>query len=97
MVVEKSVLMKVVLPRPDSPATLMGGGTSVKPMPSRARIHVRTMIVKAAPLLATILCRWLGKLAMPIGDALSAAVGGILEICNDARQRDRTREDVSGT
>jgi hypothetical protein len=36
-----------------------------------------TIIVKAAPLFATILCRWLGKLAMPIGDALSAAAGAI--------------------
>jgi hypothetical protein len=37
-------------------------------------------MVKAAPLLATILCRWFGRLAMPIGDALSAVVGGISEI-----------------
>jgi len=36
-----------------------------------------TIIVNAAPLFATILCRWLGKLAMPIGDALSAAAGAI--------------------
>jgi hypothetical protein len=36
-----------------------------------------TMIVKAAPLFATILCRWLGRLAIPIGDALSA-VGDIV-------------------
>lgn len=32
---------------------------------------LHTMIVKAAPLFATILCRWLGRLAIPIGDALS--------------------------
>ncbi|KAK5627326.1 hypothetical protein RRF57_003042 [Xylaria bambusicola] len=45
-------------------------------------------MVKAAPLFATILCRWLGKLAMPIGDALSAAAGGILgEIGNDYGER----------
>lgn len=38
----------------------------------------RTIIVKAAPLFATILCRWLGRLAMPIGEALSLAAGDIL-------------------
>lgn len=74
MVVLKRVLMKVVFPRPDSPATMM---------------------VKAAPRLATILWRWLGScvrgqwlgmwctdsfsvqvhtLAMPIGEAASAMV-----------------------
>jgi len=31
------------------------------------------MIVKAAPLFATILCRWLGRLAIPIGEADSVA------------------------
>lgn len=36
------------------------------------------MMVKPAPRLATILCRWLGRLAMPIGEALSAAAGAIL-------------------
>jgi hypothetical protein len=48
---------------------------------NKARHHDRhailTMIVNAAPLLATILCRWLGRLAMPIGDALSAVAGAI--------------------
>ncbi len=39
--------------------------------------HRLTMIVKAAPLLATILCRWLGRLAMPIGEALSAVAGAM--------------------
>jgi len=39
-----------------------------------------TMIVKAAPLFATILCRWLGRLAIPMGDALSAAGGAIVEL-----------------
>lgn len=39
----------------------------------------RTMMVKPAPRLATILCRWLGRLAMPIGEALSAAAGAILQ------------------
>jgi hypothetical protein len=34
------------------------------------------MMVKAAPLFATILCRWLGRLAMPMGDADSAAAAG---------------------
>jgi len=38
-----------------------------------------TMMVKAAPLLATILCRWLGRLAIPIGEALSALAGAILK------------------
>lgn len=33
------------------------------------------MIVKAAPRFATILCRWLGRLAMPMGDAADSAVG----------------------
>jgi len=36
------------------------------------------MIVKAAPLFATILCRWLGRLAIPIGDADSVAEGAML-------------------
>lgn len=36
------------------------------------------MMVKPAPRLATILWRWLGRLAMPIGEALSAAAGAIL-------------------
>lgn len=35
------------------------------------------MIVKPAPRLATILCRWFGRLAMPIGEALSAAAGAM--------------------
>jgi hypothetical protein len=39
------------------------------------------MIVKAAPLFATILCRWLGRLAIPIGDALSTALpAGIVKV-----------------
>lgn len=37
------------------------------------------MMVKPAPRFATILCRWLGRLAMPIGEALSAAGGAIVE------------------
>ena len=36
------------------------------------------MIVKAAPLFATILCRWLGRFAIPIGDALSAVGGAMM-------------------
>jgi hypothetical protein len=39
---------------------------------------ILTIIVKAAPLFATILCRWLGRLAMPIGEALSAVAEAIL-------------------
>ena len=35
--------------------------------------QVRTMMVKPAPRFATILWRWLGRLAMPIGEALSVA------------------------
>jgi hypothetical protein len=37
------------------------------------------MMVKAAPRFATILCLWFGRLAMPIGEALSAvgAIAGI--------------------
>lgn len=50
--------MNVVLPRPDSPATMM---------------------VKAAPLLATILWRWLGRFAIPMGDALSEVGGAIVD------------------
>ena len=36
------------------------------------------MIVKAAPLFATILCRWFGRFAIPMGDALSAVGGAIV-------------------
>lgn len=39
---------------------------------------MHTMMVKAAPRLATILCLWLGRLAMPIGEALSAMAGAIV-------------------
>ena len=39
---------------------------------------ILTIIVKAAPLFATILCRWLGRLAMPIGEALSAVAEAIV-------------------
>lgn len=53
------------------------------------RRAVLTMIVKAAPLLATILCLWLGRLAMPIGEMLSAGAGAILN-CG-AFERGRTR------
>lgn len=40
---------------------------------------VLTMIVKAAPRFATILCRWFGRLAMPIGEADSIDAGAILD------------------
>lgn len=36
------------------------------------------MMVKAAPRFATILCLWLGRFAIPIGDALSAVVVAIV-------------------
>lgn len=49
--------MKVVFPKPDSPATIM---------------------VKAAPRFATILCLWFGRLAMPIGDAASVMAGAMV-------------------
>ena len=38
-----------------------------------------TIIVKAAPLFATILCRWLGRFAIPIGDALSEVGGAMVK------------------
>lgn len=34
-----------------------------------------TIIVKAAPRFATILCRWFGRLAMPMGDAADSPAG----------------------
>lgn len=40
-------------------------------------------MVKAAPLFATILCRWLGRLAIPIGDADSAVCAGAIAIDKD--------------
>jgi hypothetical protein len=77
IVVEKSVLMKVVLPRPDSPATYDRTAASDTTQ-HLTGVGKQTIIVKAAPLFATILCRWLGRLAMPIGEALSAAAGAIV-------------------
>jgi len=47
----------------------------------REHLQRNTMMVKAAPLFATILCRWLGKFAIPIGDALSAVGGAIMNMC----------------
>jgi hypothetical protein len=38
------------------------------------------MMVKAAPRFATILCRWFGKFAIPIGDALSEVGGAIVKV-----------------
>ena len=81
MVVEKRVLMKVVFPKPDSPATcgqVLANASNELDDAHEEHQEVRTMIVKAAPRLATILCRWLGRLAMPIGEALSAVAGAIL-------------------
>lgn len=82
MVVEKRVLMKVVFPNPDSPATYLYYQQICFTRSCQSFLGYRTMIVKAAPRLATILCRWLGKLAMPIGDALSAVVdaGGMVTV-----------------
>lgn len=76
MVVEKRVLMKVVFPKPDSPATYPVESVTT----SAHRLQTRlTMIVKAAPLFATILCRWLGRLAMPMGEADSTGAGAIFD------------------
>lgn len=63
--------MKVVFPSPDSPATYM----QRKLLSSLYTVIdcCHTMIVKAAPLFATILCLWLGRFAIPIGDELSGA------------------------
>lgn len=48
------------------------GATSGRPV---ERLLGRcTIIVKAAPLFATILCRWLGRLAMPMRDEESVAI-----------------------
>ena len=47
---------------------------------STSSSQMHTIIVKAAPLFATILWRWFGKLAIPIGDALSAVGGAILSL-----------------
>lgn len=52
MVVENRVLMNVVFPNPDSPATY---GCQSHPY-ARAVAIALTIIVKAAPRLATILC-----------------------------------------
>jgi hypothetical protein len=53
MVVEKRVLMKVVFPKPDSPATF----DSQLQSSSDIFVRVCTIMVKAAPRFATIL--WL--------------------------------------
>lgn len=39
-----------------------------------------TIIVKAAPLFATILCRWFGRFAIPIGLSLSAVAEDIVKV-----------------
>ncbi len=44
-------------------------------------------MVKAAPRLATILCRWLGRLAMPIGEALSAVAGAMVDLNEGGRRK----------
>lgn len=70
--------MKVVFPSPDSPAT-WNMSTRVF-LSADSHIEMPTIIVNAAPLFATILCRWLGRFAIPIGVALSAAGGAIIGI-----------------
>lgn len=44
--------------------------------------NILTIIVNAAPRFATILCRWFGRLAMPIGEADSIDAGAILDGCS---------------
>ena len=51
-----------------------------------------TIIVKPAPRLATILCRWLGRLAMPMGEALSAAGGAMVDVRRAELVVERRRE-----
>lgn len=48
------------------------------------------MIVKAAPLFATILCRWLGRFAMPMGEAADSAGGGAMVTCSIQTVGDET-------
>lgn len=48
-----------------------------------------TIIVNAAPLLATILCRWFGRLAMPMGEALSAVAGAMAAVMSDGKRSTR--------
>jgi hypothetical protein len=55
MVVEKSVLMNVVFPKPDSPATYIIVGKVPFPIVYSTPYQRRTIIVKAAPRFATIL------------------------------------------
>jgi len=62
---------------------------------------VLTIIVKAAPLFATILCRWLGRLAIPIGDADSVGAGATFAAIESMRTettdcRFRCEVDVVG-
>lgn len=52
-----------------------------------------TIIVKAAPLFATILCRWLGRLAMPIGEADSIVAGAIVFVMVRERRGEVLVED----
>ena len=52
MVVEKRVLIKVVFPKPDSPATFLLSENAW----FQGEDLTRTIIVNAAPRLATILC-----------------------------------------
>lgn len=54
MVVENKVLMKVVFPNPDSPATYHAIRLLVMSYNADKMLH--TIMVKAAPRFATILC-----------------------------------------
>ena len=50
------------------------------------------MMVKLAPRLATILCLWFGRLAMPIGEALSAAVDDAMVAANAMRKTEGAQD-----
>ena len=61
------------------------GHVSICPLQINPPTNMPTMIVKAAPLFATILCLWLGRFAIPTTDALSAAGGAIVRVGCSAR------------
>ncbi len=69
-------------------------GSSKTTTTATARQHtggaaLLTIIVNAAPLLATILCRWFGRLAMPMGEALSAVAGAMTAVMSDGKRSTR--------
>lgn len=86
MVLVNSVFTNVVFPTPDSPfvkkkiknkiKALLVYATTLK----RKNFLPQTIIVKFAPFFATILCLWLGKLAIPVPDKAVVKIGGEIEI-----------------